>query len=386
MRFSTRAIHVGQEADKATGATIVPIYQTSTFTQTAVGENRGYLYSRAANPTRTALEAQLASLEGGAHCSAFASGMAAIAAVCNGLLNPGDHLLLCDDLYGGSYRFFSRILARAGYAFSFADFTDLDAVRAALQPRTKIVWLETPTNPLLRIVDVAALAELRPPGAVLVTDNTFASPYLQNPLELGSDVVVHSTTKYIGGHSDVLGGAAVSNDPELAESIKFQQYAVGAVPGPLDAWLIMRGAKTLAVRMREQQRSAQAIAEFLAASGEVEAVNYPGLPSHPQHALAQRQMRGFGGMLSFRLSGPETRALAFAKSTRLFSLGVSLGGIESLIEHPARQTHASMPPEEQARRGIAGNLLRLSVGLEDSGDLIDDLRAAVAASRLAPRG
>jgi cystathionine beta-lyase/cystathionine gamma-synthase len=380
MKFSTRAIHVGQGADPATGATIVPIYQTSTFTQTAVGENKGYVYSRAANPTREALEAQLASLEGGRYCSAFASGMAAIAAVCNGILNPGDNLLVCDDLYGGSYRFFSRILARAGYDFTFADFTDVEAVRAALQPRTKIVWLETPTNPLLRIVDIAKLAEARPPGAVLVADNTFASPYLQNPLALGADVVVHSTTKYVGGHSDVLGGAAISNDPELAESIKFQQYAVGAVPSPLDAWLIMRGAKTLAVRMREQQRSAQAVAEYLADSNEVEAVYYPGLASHPQHALAQRQMRGFGAMLSFLLRGSEARALAFARSTQLFSLGVSLGGVESLIEHPARQTHSSMPPAELERRGIAGNLLRLSVGLEDVDDLIDDLRAAFAAS------
>jgi cystathionine gamma-synthase/cystathionine gamma-lyase len=384
VKFSTRAIHAGQDADPATGATIVPIYQTSTFTQTAIGENKGYDYSRTVNPTRTALERQLAALEEARFCSAFASGMAATSAVCN-LLSAGDHVVVGDDLYGGTYRLFSRVLSRYGVAFSYVDMTDLAATRAALRPQTKLIWVETPTNPLLKLIDIAGVAALRPPGAVLAVDNTFASPYFQSPLALGADLVVYSTTKYIGGHSDVVGGAVISDDAALAETIKFHQNAVGGVPGPLDAWLVMRGAKTLALRMREHARNAQAVAEFLSARDDVERVNYPGLPAHPQHALALRQMRGFGGMVSFAPRGPAERAFAFVKATKLFSLAESLGGAESLVGIPARMTHGSIPREERERRGISENLVRLSVGIEDAGDLLDDLRQALDAS-LVPAG
>ena len=379
MKFSTRAIHAGQEPDPATGATIVPIYQTSTYTQTAVGEHKGFDYSRTVNPTRTALESQLAALEEARFCFAFASGMAATAAVLN-LLSAGDHVVVGDDLYGGTYRLFSKVLARYGLTFSYVDLSDLAAVRAATQPATKLIWTETPTNPLLSLVDIGAVAALRPAGCVLAVDNTFASPYFQSPLALGADVVVHSTTKYIGGHSDAVGGAAMTNDPVLAETIKFHQNAVGAIPGPFDAWLVMRGAKTLAVRMREHERNAQAVAEFLAGRDDVEGVRYPGLRSHPQHELARRQMRGFGGMVSFELRGSAARTFAFARATKLFSLAESLGGVESLIGIPARMTHGSIPAAERERRGITDTLVRLSVGIEDAEDLIDDLRAALDAT------
>ena len=376
MRFSTRAIHVGQEADPTTGATIVPIYQTSTYTQTAVGEHRGFDYSRTINPTRIALERQLASLEDARFCSAFASGMAATSAVLN-LVSAGDHVVVGEDLYGGTYRLFTKVLQRYGVEFTFVDFTDLDAVRAALRPSTKMVWAETPTNPLLNVADIAGLAALRGAGVVLAVDNTFASPYFQNPLALGADIVVHSTTKYIGGHSDVVGGAAITNDAQIAETIKFHQNAVGGVPGPMDAWLVMRGAKTLAVRMREHERNAREIAEFLEERDDVERVNYPGLASHPQHELAARQMRGFGGMLSFVLRGGADRARQFARTTKLFSLAESLGGVESLIGVPTLMTHGSIPKEERERRGVTDGLLRLSVGIEDADDLIEDLRQAL---------
>ncbi len=379
MKFSTRAIHVGQEADSATGATIVPIYQTSTFTQTGVGDHKGYDYSRTVNPTRSALQKQLASLEDAAFCSAFASGMAATSAVTN-LLSADDHVVVGEDLYGGTYRIFTKVFARYGIAFAFVDMSDLDATRAALRPNTKMLWAETPTNPLLNLVDIAALAALKPHGAVLAVDNTFASPYFQAPLALGADIVVHSTTKYIGGHSDAVGGAAMTNDAGLAETIKFHQNAVGGVPGPFDAWLTMRGAKTLAIRMREHASNAQRVAHFLDERSDVERVFYPGLASHPQHALAARQMSGFGGMLSFAIAGDAERAFAFAKSTKLFSLAESLGGVESLVGIPARMTHGSIPAEERARRGITDNLIRLSVGIEDPDDLIEDLRQALDAS------
>jgi cystathionine beta-lyase/cystathionine gamma-synthase len=379
VKFSTRAIHVGQEADPATGATIVPIYQTSTFTQTGVGEHKGYDYSRTVNPTRTALQTQLASLEDAAYCSAFSSGMAATSAVTNAL-SAGDHVVVGEDLYGGTYRIFTKVFARYGVEFAFVDLSDLDATRAALRPNTKMLWAETPTNPLLNLVDIAALAALKPAGAVLAVDNTFASPYFQAPLALGADVVVHSTTKYIGGHSDAVGGAAMTNDPALAEMIKFHQNAVGGVPGPFDAWLTMRGAKTLAIRMREHAHNAQRVAQFLDERPDVERVFYPGLVSHPQHDLAVRQMSGFGGMLSFAIAGGAERAFAFAKTTKLFSLAESLGGVESLVGIPARMTHGSIPPDERARRGITDNLIRLSVGIEDAGDLIADLRDALDAS------
>jgi cystathionine beta-lyase/cystathionine gamma-synthase len=379
MKFSTRAIHAGQDADPTTGATIVPIYQTSTYTQSAVGEHKGFDYSRTVNPTRSALEAQLAALDDAAHCSAFASGMAATSATLN-LLSSGDHVVVGDDLYGGTYRLFSKVLTRYGLEFSYVDMSDIDTVRAAIRPNTKLFWVETPTNPLLKLSDIAAIAALRAPGALLAVDNTFATPYFQSPLALGADLVVYSTTKYIGGHSDAIGGAVVTNDHALAETIKFHQNAVGGVPGPMDAWLVMRGAKTLAIRMREHSRNAQVVAEFLAGRDDVAGVNYPGLPAHPQHDLAKRQMRGFGGMLSFTLRGPESRAFAFAKETKLFSLAESLGGVESLLCHPARMTHGSIPKEERDRRGVTDGLLRLSVGIEDVDDLIADLQHALDAT------
>jgi cystathionine beta-lyase/cystathionine gamma-synthase len=288
LKFSTRAIHAGQEADSTTGATIVPIYQTSTYTQTAVGEHKGFDYSRTVNPTRSALEKQLAALEDAQFCSAFSSGMAATSAVLN-LLSAGDHVVVGDDLYGGTYRLFSKVLTRYGISFTFVDMSDLAAVRGALTPSTRLLWVETPTNPLLSLADIAGIAALRPSGCSLAVDNTFASPYFQSPLALGADIVVHSTTKYIGGHSDTIGGAAITNDPDLAAEIKFHQNAVGGVPGPFDAWLAMRGAKTLAIRMREHERNAHAVAEFLAAREDVARVFYPGLVSHPQHELARRR-------------------------------------------------------------------------------------------------
>ena len=376
MKFSTRAIHVGQEADPTTGATIVPIYQTSTYTQEAVGHHKGYDYSRTVNPTRVALEAQLAALEEAKYGCAFASGMAATAAVLN-LLSAGDHVVVTDDLYGGTYRLFSKVLERYGLQFTYVDMTNADALRAAIQPNTKLFWIETPTNPLLKLIDIRAVCAMRPAGAVVVVDNTFASPYFQQPLALGADVVVHSTTKYIGGHSDVVGGAALTSDKHLYETIKFHQNSVGGVPGPHDAWLTMRGAKTLALRMREHAKNAQAVAEFLEAHDAVDRVYYPGLASHPQHALARRQMTGFGGMLSFTLKGPEQRAIDFANRMHYFSLAESLGGVESLICHPARMTHGSIPKEERERRGVTDGLLRLSVGIEDVDDLIEDLRTAL---------
>jgi len=384
MKFSTKAIHVGQEADPTTGATIVPIYQTSTFTQTRVGEHRGYDYARTANPTRSALEAQLASLENGDFGVAFSSGVAATSAVIN-LLSAGDHVVVGDDLYGGTYRLFSKVYARYGLEFTYVDMSDLAAVRAAVKPNTKLFWLETPTNPLLKLVDIAAVCGLRGPGQLVAVDNTFASPYFQQPLALGADVVVHSTTKYIGGHSDAVGGIAITSDPSIHETLKFHQNAVGGVPSPHAAWLTMRGAKTLAIRMREHEHNARLVAAFLESSDEIEKVYYPGLASHPQHELAKRQMSGFGGMVSFVLTGPQERALDFAHRMKYFSLAESLGGIESLICHPARMTHGSIPKEERERRGITDGLLRLSVGIEDAGDLIADLQSAIDATVLARR-
>jgi cystathionine beta-lyase/cystathionine gamma-synthase len=376
MKFSTKAIHAGQDADPATGATIVPIYQTSTYTQEAVAKHKGYDYSRGINPTRVALETQLAALEDAEHGCAFASGMAATSAVLN-LLSAGDHVVATDDMYGGTYRLFERVLRRYGLDFTYVDMGNLDGVRCALRPNTKLIWIETPTNPLLKIIDIAAVSNLRGPGAVVAVDNTFASPYFQRPLSLGADIVVHSTTKYIGGHSDVVGGAVLTSRKEIYDVVKFHQNAVGGVPGPHDAWLTMRGAKTLALRMRQHAQNAQAVAEFLQAQPEVQQVYYPGLPSHPQHALAKRQMSGFGGMMSMTLEGPESNALQFAGGLKYFSLAESLGGVESLICHPARMTHGSIPKEERERRGVTDGLLRLSVGIEDLEDLVADLRASL---------
>lgn len=379
MKFSTKAIHAGQGADPTTGATIVPIYQTSTYTQEAVGVHKGFDYSRTANPTRRALETQLAALENARFGCAFSSGVAATAAVV-GLLSAGDHVIVSDDLYGGTYRLFSNVFGRYNLQFTYADMTDPQNVQKALRPSTKMIWLETPTNPMLSLIDIRAVAAAAP-DAIVAVDNTFATPYFQQPLALGADVVVHSTTKYIGGHSDVVGGVAITDDKDLFEAIKFQQNSAGGVPGPLDAWLTMRGAKTLALRMREHAGNAQAIAEFLEAHPGVERVYYPGLRSHPQHELAARQMSGFGGMLSFTLKGDESRALAFANTLKYFSLAESLGGVESLICHPARMTHGSIPKEERERRGLTDRLLRLSVGIEDVEDLIGDLSAALEAAK-----
>ncbi|MGZ3497811.1 MAG: cystathionine gamma-synthase [Vulcanimicrobiaceae bacterium] len=386
MKFSTKAIHVGQGADPTTGSTIVPIYQTSTYTQEAVGVHKGFDYSRTVNPTRVALEAQLAALEGAQYGCAFASGMAATSAVLN-VLSAGDHVVVTDDLYGGTYRLFSRVLTRYGLEFTYVDMADLDAVRAAVKPNTRMFWVETPTNPLLKLIDIRAIGALRQAhagNAIVVVDNTFASPYFQQPLALGADVVVHSTTKYIGGHSDVVGGVAVTSNKDLWEIIKFHQNAVGGVPGPHDAWLTMRGAKTLALRMREHASNAQAVAEFLEAHPEIDRVYYPGLTSHPQHELALRQMSGFGGMVSFTLKGPEQRAIDFANRMHYFSLAESLGGVESLICHPARMTHGSIPKEEREKRGVTDGLLRLSVGIEDIEDLIEDLRSALESTQREP--
>ena len=378
MRFATRAIHVGQEPDPATGATIVPIYQTSTYTQEAPGEHRGYEYSRTANPTRTALEECVASLEGADYGLAFASGLAATIATMS-LLSPGDHVVAGDDLYGGTYRLFDKVLPRTGgLEFTYADTTDPKAVEEALRPETKLLWIETPTNPMLTLSDIAALCEMaRERGAVVAVDNTFASPYFQNPLALGADVVVHSTTKYMGGHSDVVGGAVATSNPDFYEGMKFYQNAAGGVPGPFDSWLVLRGLKTLAVRMRQHEENALAVAEFLQGHPEVETVSYPGLPSHPQHELAKRQMSGFSGMVSFTLKGGAEAAYAAVQRTRVFSFAESLGGVESLITHPATMTHAAIPREQREARGVTDGLMRLSVGIEDKEDLISDLEGAI---------
>jgi cystathionine beta-lyase/cystathionine gamma-synthase len=378
MKFATRAIHAGQAPDPTTGATIVPIYQTSTYTQDGIQQHKGYEYSRTGNPTRTALETCLASLEGGKHGLAFASGTAAAGAVLN-LLNAGDHVICADDVYGGTYRLFELVLKRYGLSFSWIDMTDPEAVRKAIKPNSRMVWIETPTNPMLNLVDIPAVAEIaKDAGLLTVVDNTFASPYLQQPLELGADVVVHSTTKYVGGHSDVVGGAVITNQDDLHDTIRYHQNAVGGVPGAFDSWLVLRGVKTLAVRMEAHCANAMRIAQFLENHPAVEKVVFPGLPSHPQHELAKRQMSGFGGMVSFVLKGGESAARQVAGKTRLFSLAESLGGVESLIGHPATMTHASIPVDEREARGITGGLLRLSVGIEDPDDLIADLDAALA--------
>ena len=345
---------------------------------------KGFDYSRTANPTRVALERQLADLEEGRHCSAFASGMAAVAGALS-LLQSGDHMLATRDMYGGTHRFFTAVLARYGIETTFVDTSDAVETWKAAKPNTRLLWLETPSNPVLALCDIAALARTRPPGVLVAVDNTFASPFFQKPLALGADIVVHSTTKYVCGHSDVVGGAVVVNDRDLAERIAFHQNCVGAVPGPWDAYLTLRGAKTLALRMREHARNAQAVAEFLEGCGDVAQVHYPGLRSHPQHELARTQMSGFGGIVSFRPQGGAERARAIAGATRVFSLAVSLGGVESLICHSATMTHASLAPHERAERGITDDLLRLSVGIEDLDDLIADLKSAFSVSRAPKR-
>ena len=372
--FETLAIHAGQDPEQATGAVVVPIFQTSTFAQEAVGKNKGYEYARTGNPTRTALETCLASLEGARWGLAFASGMAASDAVAH-LLSKGDHVVIGDDVYGGTYRLFARVFDRAGIDLTAVDMRKLEAVRRAMRARTKLVWIETPSNPLLKVLDIAALAEIAHKArALAVVDNTFASPYLQQPVKLGADVALHSTTKYLGGHSDVVGGALAGDDAELRDRLAFLQNAAGGVPGPFDAWLVLRGAKTLAVRMDRHSANAQAIAEWLVEHPKVTCVNYPGLASHPQHALARRQMRAFGGMLSFELRGGEAAARRAAARTKIFALAESLGGVESLVEVPLAMTHGSVRGTKLAP---PAGLLRLSVGIETVDDLIADLAQAI---------
>jgi len=374
--FATRAIHAGQAPDPVTGAIIPPIYQASTHVQDGIGGLReGFEYNRSGNPTRSSLETQLAALEGGASALSFASGLSAEDALLRGLLGPGDHVLLGNDVYGGTYRLLTKVLAKWGITTTTVELADADAIRAALRPETRIVWLETPSNPLLKIVDIAQIAEIaRAAGAVLVVDNTFASPALQLPLSLGADLVVHSTTKYLGGHSDVLGGAVVFGDDRFREDVKFQQFAVGAVSAPLDAWLTTRGIKTLAVRMRQHSENAQAIAEWASDRAEFSEVFYPGLAAHPGHEIAAKQMSGFGGMLSLGLAAGADAARTFAESTELFQLAESLGGVESLIGYPSDMTHASVRGTALA---VPENVVRLSVGIEDVGDLIADLEQAL---------
>jgi len=363
----------------ATGATIVPVYQTATFTQEGVGVTKGFDYSRSGNPTRLALERQLAVLEGARFGSAFGSGMAAVAGVA-ALLSQGDHIVATRDLYGGTHRLFSDVLTRYGITTTFADLCDTAAARAAIRPNTKLIWIETPSNPLLRVTDIRAIAALKAPGRVVAVDNTFATPFWQRPLELGADVVMHSTTKYLCGHSDVVGGIVITDDQALHEQIAFHQNAVGAVPGPWDAYLTLRGVKTLAVRMREHERNARAIAAWLETRGDVATVYYPGLASHPHHELAKRQMRGFGGIISLRVRGGGQRALEFARRLRIFNLATSLGGVESLVCSPTAMTHASVPAARKEELGITDDLLRLSVGIEDLDDLVADLSRALDAT------
>ena len=378
MDFATRAIHAGQDADPSTGATITPIFQTSTYTQQGLGDNKGFEYSRTHNPTRTALETCLASLENARYGLAFSSGMAATSAVLS-VLRPGQHVIAGDDLYGGTYRIFERVLRPMGVDFTYVPAGDVAAYAAAMRPETRMIWLETPTNPLLSLVDIRAVAdEAHKRGITVVVDNTFATPYLQKPLDLGADVVAHSTTKYLNGHSDVIGGAVLTSDEQLYQEIKFYQNAAGGVPSPFDSWLVLRGVKTLAVRMRQHCENAMRVAEFLSGHPLVRTVYYPGLASHPDHALAQRQMAGFGGMVSFAFEGTREDVDTFVRHLRLFALAESLGGVESLCCHPASMTHGSIPAEEREKRGVTDTLLRLSVGIEDADDLIADLDQALA--------
>ncbi len=376
--FSTRAIHAGQDPDPATGAVVTPIYATSTFAQQSPGVHKGYEYSRSGNPTRAALEACIASLEGGLRGFAFASGLAASATILE-LLPAGSHLIAVNDLYGGSFRLFDKVKKpSAGLEASYLPPDDLDAWERALRPNTRMIWVESPTNPLLQVVDLPLLANwARERGLISVCDNTFATPVIQRPLELGFDIVVHSATKYLGGHSDTVAGLAVTRRADLAERLGFLQNAVGGVLGPFDSYLVLRGIKTLELRMQAHSRNAQAVAEFLAAHPKVEKVFYPGLSSHPQHALARRQMALAGGMVSFVVSGGQQSALNVLQKTKLFTLAESLGGVESLIEHPASMTHASIPPETRRQLGIEDGFIRLSVGIETPEDLIEDLRAAL---------
>jgi cystathionine gamma-lyase len=380
-RFETLAIHAGQRPDPVTGAVMTPVYLTSTYVQSSPGEHKGYEYSRTHNLTRHALQDCLAALEGATHGLAFASGLAATDALLH-LLDAGDHVVYSDDVYGGTFRLFDKVFKRHGLSFTPVDASDPANVERAMTPRTRMVWLESPTNPMLKIADLAAIAAIaRARGATSVVDNTFATPFFQRPLALGIDVVCHSTTKYLNGHSDVVGGAVLTSDAALYQRIQFLQNAVGGVPSPMDSFLVMRGLKTLHVRMERHQENAFRIARFLEGHDQVEKVTYPGLPSHPQHALAARQMTGFGGMLTFVVKGGLPAARAFLSSLRLFALAESLGGVESLIEHPAIMTHASVPPGTRAALGIDDGFIRVSVGIEHADDLVEDLERGFAAAR-----
>ncbi len=380
MRLDTLAIHAGQEPDPTTGAIMQPVYQTSTYVQAGPGDHKGYEYARTHNPTRQALERNLAALEGGKHGLCFASGLAAMTTVMH-TLSAGDHVVCGDDVYGGTFRLFDKVFTKVGLTFSFVDLTNPADLRQALRPNTKMVWLETPTNPMMKLVDLAAVADIaHERGIKVVCDNTFASPVFQQPLLLGCDLVVHSTTKFLNGHSDVVGGFVCTSSDELHEKLRFLQNAIGAVPGPWDSWLVLRGTKTLPLRMRAHDHNGRAVAAFLTEQKDIERIYYPGLPSHPQHALAKKQMKGFGGMISFVLKGGLPRARAFLQAVEIFALAESLGGVESLIEHPAIMTHASVPKETRERLGIVDGFIRLSVGVEDVADLIDDLKQALQKS------
>lgn len=378
LRFNTKTIHAGQHPEETSGAVMPPVFQTSTYAQQAPGVNKGHEYGRVSNPTRTALEKLLAGLEEADECAAFASGLAATDALLK-MLRPGDEVISTNDLYGGSYRIFTQVFQPYGIRFHFTDMRDPENVRKLINQKTRMLWIETPTNPLLSILDIQALSDLaHENGIISVVDNTFASPYLQQPLKLGADVVVHSTTKYLGGHSDLIGGAICTSHPEVIENMRFQTKASGAVPGPMDCYLALRGIKTLAVRMERSCNNAKSIAAFLQDHPGVQQVYYPGLPNHQGHALAARQMRDFGGMVSFTLkSDHEKDAFKFMSSTRVFTLAESLGGVESLVSHPASMTHGSIPPEERRAAGLSDCLIRLSVGIEDVDDLIEDLDQAI---------
>jgi cystathionine gamma-lyase len=381
--FATRAIHAGQPTDEQTGAVTFPIYQTSTYGQETPGVNKGYVYARTGNPGRTALEECLASLEDAKFCYTASSGMAAINNILC-LLQAGDHVVTCQDLYGGAYRMFTKLYAKFGVKFSFVDATNLDEIEKAFTPQTKMLWLETPSNPLLRIIDLAAASKIgKKHNAIVVVDNTFASPYLQSPLKLGADIVMHSTTKYLNGHSDVLGGASITNDPALAEQLKFFQNAVGAVPAPMDCFLNLRGIKTLPVRMDRHCSNARQIAEYFAKHPKIAKVYFPGLPSHPGHEIAKRQMRDFGAMVSIELKADIEETRKFTSYINLWTLAESLGGVKSLLCQPATMTHASVDPAMRRQVGISDGLIRLSVGLEDARDLIRDLEQALEKVRTA---
>ena len=377
MKFETRAIHDGQAADSKTGAVIVPVYQTSTYQQEAVGKHKGYEYSRTGNPTRHALEVALASLEEGKYGLAFSSGVAATTAVFS-LLKTGDHIVAGDDLYGGTYRILEKVLMKWGLSTSYADVDDPGSFKKAVRKNTKLIWIETPTNPLLKIVDIKKVAEIsRKRNIILAVDNTFASPYFQTPLLLGADIVVHSTTKYIAGHSDIVGGAVILNDTKIYDELKYYQNAAGAIPGPWDSWLVLRGLKTLAIRMKAHEENTLYLAKYLSKHHKVTRVYYPGLASSKNHFIARKQMKGFSGMLSFELKGGRQEVDTFFAHLKLFSLAESLGGVESLISYPAGMTHSSMPRDERLRRGITDNFIRVSVGIENKIDLKSDIAQAL---------